>query len=468
MKSILITTSHLLLTAVFLFSCTDQDGLVPDKTNVSFSATPRISRGAGVTEFPQGASLMISVESANGNQLLDQQEIKLQDVNEGYISLPVKLLAGDYVVTQFMVLNKAGEVIYAAPLKGSELATLADATLPYTFKAENDALKIEIPVLNATQIAADKFGYDSFKKKASAFKVEVLIPSGGAQEKTTGEAFILQGFDTLEIFPLAAETNTIVFNGNPDETYTLVVIKDAYSRFAYESTLKGLVQQFKNKPLRAELEPALTFVAVPIQDQNYFGMQFDTFGGGHMFTVDFGDGTPPQQWESGITVLVDHYYSQPGRYFVSITGDLTTALLVGNSYGVGDIKRLNLDHLTNLFEFRMEYAPGPAVIDFTHNKQLKEIRIYGTDVVDVDIPSDGMIYLFDFGGNLSLLPESLNEIVDDLYIQVVNSPRSGDFWFSTFENNEEPMVQPSAEAIEKLRILKNTYNWFINPNPDLL
>jgi hypothetical protein len=465
MKSILIATSHLLLTAVFLFSCVDQDGLVRDKTNVSFIVALPNSTGETVAEFPPGASMMISMESADGNRLLDQQELKLREDGDGYISIPVKLFAGDYVVTDFMVVDKDGEVIYATPLQGSEIAAFSNATLPYKFKAESDPLKIEIPVLDASRNPASKFGYDTFKRKASAFKVEVLIPTVG---KTTGEAFILQGLDTLETFPLAAATNTLVFNGNLEETYTLVVIKDAYSRFVYESTLKRLVQQFKNKPLRAELEPALTFVAVPIQDQNYFGMQFDTFGGGHMFTVDFGDGTPPQQWESGITVLVDHYYSQPGRYFVSITGDLSTALLVGNSHGVGDIKRLSVDHLTNLYEFRMEYTPGPAVIDFNNNKQLKEIRIYGTDVTDVDIPNDGMIYLFDFGGNLSLLPESLNEIVDDLHTQVVNNPRSGDFWFSTFENNEEPMVQPSAEAIEKLRILKNTYNWFINPDPNLL
>lgn len=447
--------------AVFLFSCTEQDNLVRDTTNVSFRVAPQTPSG---TEFPEGASLVISVESPDGNRKLEQHEIKSQDVDEGLVSLPLKLHTGEYVVTEFMVVDKSGKVIYAAPMTGSALAPLADLTLPYKFRLEENGLTIEMPVLDATRNPAASFGYDTFKKKPSAFKVEVLIPAGSSQVKTTGEAFILQGLDTLEIFPLGAETNTIVFDGDPDQTYTLVVIKDAYSRFAYESTLKGLVQQFKNKPLRAVLQPALTVVAVPRHD-NYFGMQFDTFGGGHIFTIDFGDGTS-QQWESGITVSVDHYYPEPGRYFISITGDLSTALLVGNTYGDGDIKRINLDHLTNLFEFRMEQTPGPSVIDFTNNREIREIRIYNTVVTDVDIRNDGKIYLFEIPGNIHFQAESLNEAIDDVYTQVINSvPRSGDFWFS---NGEEPIVQPSEESIEKLRILKNTYNWYVTPDPDLL
>jgi hypothetical protein len=467
MKSISITTSYLLVTTVFMFSCMDQDGPVQNKTQVSFSVALPNSGGGHVAEFPKAASLMISVESADGNLLLDQEEIELQELAEGYVSIPMKLPAGDYLVTEFVVVDESGKPIFATPSMNSELAPLTAVTLPFKFEIESDAMKIEFQVLDAITNASTKFGYDTFKRKAGSFKLEVLIPIDDTLEKTTGEAFILQGLDTLEIFPLSAETNTIVFNGNPQETYTLVVIKDAYSRFAYESTLKGLVQQFKKKPLRAELLPALTFVAVPIQDQNYFNMQFDA-NGGLTFTIDFGDGTT-QQWESGITTVVDHYYPQPGKYFVSITGEISTALLVGNVIGSGDINRVNLDHLTNLFEFRMEHVPGPAVIDFTNNKQLREIRIYGTNVTDIDIPNDAMIYLFDIAGNLSLQSESLNEAVDDIYYQVINNiPHSGDFWFSHFDNSELPIATPSAEAIEKLRILKNDFNWVVTPDPDLL
>ena len=473
MKSFRFEMGMLLLPLILLTSCVEDEIRDDEKVNLVFSVALKENKDGRTidAQISPGASALISVEMSNGELVVDQQEVALQKDADGYVTAPLRLPQGRYRLVDFMVVDEAGEILYATPRQGSVLSQKSPLSLPYNLViSSNEIFDNKIAVIDTQTKTAKDFGYDSFRRQARSIKLQVYIAKDKKLVNTSAEALIMKGLDTLMTYQLSANMNSIAFTGDPAETYTLVVVKDSYSRFAQNFS----PQNINGKPLKVVLEPALTVVGVPIADQNYFGMQLDPAWDIFDFQVDWGDGSN-ETWTSGVTTIVEHFYDQPGHYFISITGHgLDSVVLVGNLVGGGDIARLGMEHLVNLLDFRIEYGVGPKVIDLSHNKLLNEIRIYShplgpvSPLEDLIIPNDAFIYNMEIGGNTNMKPESFNELVNDLHHQVVNRPRSGDFWFSTWEDNNVPMVTPSPEALEKIRDLKNTYNWFVNPDPDLL
>ena len=56
----------------------------------------------------------------------------------GFISGKIEIRAGEYNLTKFMVIDPAGQVIFASPLEGSPLAYIANDPLPVTFSVYPD------------------------------------------------------------------------------------------------------------------------------------------------------------------------------------------------------------------------------------------------------------------------------------------------------------------------------------------
>jgi hypothetical protein len=467
MKSLLIKLGSLLLPVFFLFSCAEEEK-ISSKKNHTFSFIPGENKEGQFipVELPDAASLLISLAASSGEVILDQHQVALHKAGESYVSAPVELADGDYNIIDFMVVDDSLNVLYAIPRKGSLLSAKIAQSLPFNFMMGNsDGSDLRMEVLDARTKSSKSFGYNAFRQYKNSFKLQVFIPNGEQMQITSAQAIVMKELDTLQIYPLLAKMNTLTFNGTPDETYTLVIVKDSYSRYARNFTVND--PGLKGKPIKVILEPALSVVAVPIQDQNYFGMQFDAWGY-FEYKVDWGDGSS-QMWTSGFTTILDHHYPQPGKYFITITGHaLDSALLVGDLFGAGNIEHLGMRHLANLREFRMEWASGPKTIDLSHNLFLTEVRTNETVVEDLIIPNNASIWLMELMGNTKLKNESLNEIINDIHHQVVNSvPHTGDFLFYVYENgNYIPITEPSPESWEKLRELKHNYGWVVVPDPD--
>jgi hypothetical protein len=472
MKSFRFEMGILLLPMMLLTSCLEDDSRDLEKVSLTFSFALKENKEGRATsaQLSAGASVLISVQMSTGELMLDQQEVAIHKDADGYVTAPLQLPAGNYRLVDFMVVGESGEILYAAPRQGSLLSQKTARSLPYNFVINSkETFDNRIAVLDTRTNTSKDFGYDSFRAQSHSFKLQVYITEGKKLLPASAEALIMKGLDTLRVYQLSKNINTINFSGDPAETYSLVVVKDSYSRFAQNFTIENI----NAKPIKVVMEPALTVVGLPIADQNYFAMQLDPAWGIFDYMVDWGDGTN-QTWTSGITTIVDHFYQQPGHYFISITGHaLDSVVLVGNITGGGDIARLGMDHLVNLRDFRIEYGQGPKVIDLSNNKFLNEIRIYPhpfneSPLEDLIIPNDAFIYNMEIGANKNMKPESLNEVINDIHHQVVNNPRSGDFWYSVWEDGTVPMVTPSQEALVKLSDLKNTYHWNVNPDPDML
>ena len=468
MKTFLLRNGMLLLPVVFIFSCSEEHArLDSKKMQFTFSLPIENSGGRTRVDLPDGASLLISLEKGNGEVILEQHQIALQKEGDSYVSATIELANGNYNIIDFRVVDDSLKVLFATPRKGSPLSAKIAQALPYRFISdESSGSHLRIEVLDARMKTSKSFGYSSFRKSSHSLKLQVFIPKGKTMQMTNAEALLMKGLDTLEIYPLSTKMNTLTFNGDVGETYTLVVVKDAYTRFAHDFTVNALKK--KHNPLKVVLEPALTVVAIPIQDRNYFVLQFDALGN-FEFKVDWGDGTS-ELWGSGITTELSHYYQEPGKYFVSVTGHALDSVSLVGDIGVGNIERFGMEHLINLREFRMEWAPGPKTIDLSHNPLITEIRTFNAAVEDLIIPNHATIRLMELVGATRLKKESLDEIINDLHYQATNSP-SGDFSYvfsySMPFSDDIPILEPSPESLEKLSDLKNVYGWTVIPDPDL-
>lgn len=462
----------LLLPVILLTSCLEENDADSAKVDLTFRLALKENLEGRITEAQRThpAFALISVATPSGDLVLDQQEVALQQDADAYVTAPVALPQGRHRLVDLMIVDTSGEVRYATPRKGSEMSQRIARSLPYDFVIDSEkSFDHDIEVVDTHARTAASFGYESFRRGLHALKLQVFLSKDNKLQQTSAEALIMKGLDTIRTYQLSEKMNLISFIGDPGQTYSLVVAKDSYARFSHDFTPETM----NLKPIKVVLEPALTVVAVPLAEQNYFGMQLDPAWGIFDFNVDWGDGTT-ETWTSGVTTAVEHLYPQPGQYFISITGHaLDSVVLVGNLAGGGDIQRLGLEHIINLHDFRIEYGQTPKVIDLTHSTFLAEVRIYPrpgeeTQLEELYIPDNTFIHTLEIGANTNMKPESLNEVIRDLHHQVVNDPRQGSFWYGVWYDEITPNVQPSAEAVALLRELKNTYHWSVFPDPDLL
>lgn len=107
--------------------------------------------------------LLISVRDEDGVLVLDKEIIPLYKFSNQFISQKIKLDEGRYSLTEFMVLNSAGEVIFATPKRGSPLAHLVKNPLPVEFRIiPGDLTLLRVEVLPVHIHTPGDFGYASF------------------------------------------------------------------------------------------------------------------------------------------------------------------------------------------------------------------------------------------------------------------------------------------------------------------
>lgn len=107
--------------------------------------------------------LLISVANKDSVLVLDKKVLPLYLFGSQFVSEKIELNTGHYFLTEFMVINNEGEVVYAAPRRGSELAYLVDEPLPMDFKILPDVeSNLTVEVLPVNGQSPGQFGYISF------------------------------------------------------------------------------------------------------------------------------------------------------------------------------------------------------------------------------------------------------------------------------------------------------------------
>lgn len=460
---------------VLLQSCHHPHDPVPDKAPGSFNLAIRPAadpEGAGrVLAFalPPSARLIMTIEKEGAAPARDTVDLLV--LGDQIVGRPIDLDEGDYMLTELLVIGEnedgADEIFYAAPSAGHPLEGLVDQPLPIPFVIHSGQVTVlTAQLVKAAYFSAEDLGYFTVDLElVNHFFISVFAPNDQGLAFTEARAAIIRDGDTIKTMALSAELNLVNYSGEADSPFTLVVTKSGYARYSKEFTLETIRSTFDYSIIQIPLVPALTFAAVPEHSAGTYPFSFSVTGD---VTVDWGDGNSESFDDTNEEFY--HEYDHPGEYFVCVTGNLNEIERFYSYYGQGPLKDLNLMHLTGLEDFRNGWngsVVSPSIIDLSHNTKIAYLDVSLSNHLEgLNIPSDNRILnLLIFGPN-SLTEDAVDHIINPVYESVVATDRQWGNISLEYESVENSLVPISDETLEKLRELKNTYGWTIEPDPD--
>lgn len=453
MKKNVLIFLCVLLGIFTLQQCSDTSTEVIREGKVQFSAAPRSSAGSATgraaAELPSDASLLLSIETAGGTSVITQESYDLTMFNDTYLSPPISLPAGDYVLTEFMVTNADDEVVLATPIAGSTLAALVSQPLPTSFTVSADGvISLTVEVIDSAAGDAADFGYATFTPEivdTYSFGLSVLIPADGSYEFTDATGIVFLGTDTVSYYDLDATINTLT-SGNADTVYTLAVYKPGYAAYRETFTFSELSAALDGEPLMVTLEEAFTFV-LKVDDTDQ-PEQFTMESGGELtdVVIDWGDG------HTGANGAL-YTYSEPGLYFVSITGPLDEVYRVSNNvYDFRVVDHITFDRVPNLSEIEFLFYECPDVFDFSKNTRLLTLNMnFQPNVEDVIMPNSWIPGYITLSGN----PNGVaTKVVDSAITQIVNKNLKGGWMEVSSLYDTFP-----TETQDNILIIVTDYDW---------
>ena len=256
----------LLALTLFMFSCQKDELLnknAEGKASFGFSEisaekSNELKSEKAINET--AAAVIISVENEYGELIYNQESLPLFNMNGKLITKALPLLAGTYLLTEFLVIDTNGNVIYLTPIAGSELAYLVNEALPLLFSIEKDNVTNIAPeVIIACAGKPEDFGYSAFSfnvVETFDFLISIFIYNENDESFELSSAHLAINTENSSIFSgnLNAATNNITVNGS-HEHYTLIVEKQGYQ--TYENTfLRSELKSYNSStaPLSITLE----------------------------------------------------------------------------------------------------------------------------------------------------------------------------------------------------------------------
>ncbi len=258
-----IRSFSLILLVVFAFSSCE-------KNSDSSKGTAKFSVSS-IDEFSQLKSawtdddlvsyhLMVSVEDSDGNPVLTGEMVPVYLFGSSYISEELEMEAGNYRLTEFMLIDPAGEVIAATPLDGSPLAYLVKDPLPVSFRIAGGVATIVRPELLAVgEHTPGDFGYVSFGgpiiKPLEFFVVCVIdnpLSMTPVQPPTEADLTVFAGDGWHYRFSLEPAINHLVIRGG-HSYYTLLLEKEGYMSQTFTVRASELMATTKDNPLKLKI-----------------------------------------------------------------------------------------------------------------------------------------------------------------------------------------------------------------------
>jgi hypothetical protein len=467
----LFITVWLFAFVLFFQSCTEQSVQL-EKQKVQFTLTPvgASSGRAGDIDLPENTHAIVSVASSNGVSILSAHEISVRKNGDVYVTDPIELTLGGYVITDFMIVDDS-EDLYVTPKKGAELTTTISDALPYNFSvAETNTSTVNMRVVDVRNQDLQKFGYASSKTKGNTL---TLAAYGSNRSLTRATAELRQDKKLINTFSLAAAVSTINLGGDPKKPYTLTVYT-ANSAKTQTFDLKKLKREIGKSPLHVTLEPALVLAIESYVDEaneyeEYFEFRMDGKG---TVNVNWGDG------EESATTLpfeISHEYIS-GNYTAIVTGNIGHVTdFSGFSYSSIITAITGLTNLTSLKIYDPSWGAVPIKVDLSNCKKLERINVakYGAPYepsdlrTDFKLPTKHLINAFIFDApsfditREYISAEELEAMVNNIYSNTVTRHiYNGKFFVN-------PVVTPNSITQQKIDILKNEYNWQVGFNDEI-
>lgn len=443
-----------------------------DLINIQFSAlhSEVTNEGGRILDFEDPSFLLLSLESVTGEVVLNMEKISIYKFGSSYISEPILLEPRKYKVTDFLLVSESNEILYAVPKQGSALQDIVSKNLPFNFTVKKDiSNSVELEVVSVYNYDANDLGYASFSSHIINPLKLAVFTADNPGALTDATAVIMKDDEILQSIPLDAKINLISISGDANAIYSIKVEKSGYNPYSFEFYYSELVNTLTDLILEIVLQRPLAISAITDSSGSF---EIDLNGNTGQIQVDFGDGIVTNYTLSQYLTIA-HTYSTNGNYEVVVTGDLHLISGFRSYYGMGKADQIDMSSLTGLKSIQFGLTTqSPSIINLSNSPLLTSVDLSGCENLDeLILPSAHSIRSILVDGPNLLDFRDMDYLINNIHENTVsNGINDGIFslgisWINTPNPDNEMIGPPSVESIEKLRELRDTYNWHINPDP---
>ncbi|HEY5919629.1 MAG TPA: hypothetical protein VIU13_19555, partial [Chryseolinea sp.] len=199
MKNLFTSAVPILVLALVLYSCKEDEDLSHVKGKIAFSPSQTARTDGRTGEMEKPAFVVLSIKDTKGNTQ-NGLKLSLLSFGQSYISENLELETGNYQLTEFVLLDSASNAIYATPLEGSELSQYVVDALPIEFIVGNVETQITPQVLaiqptdNPELFGYASSGFDAIARLIS-LNLQIHYPDSGSYDS----AYIAFKNSTTEI-----------------------------------------------------------------------------------------------------------------------------------------------------------------------------------------------------------------------------------------------------------------------------
>jgi hypothetical protein len=195
--SVTLKGAIVLLTMLITMSSCNQDDTqltkTPGKIQFTLGASVPNSSGGRLTSDLIPVDVMIEYSTVIGSDTSEVQSktIPIFEFGTGYISEFIELPVGNYILSKFLVRGEQNKIIYATPLKNSEMAKYVKNPLPVAFNVGSNVSRIvDLEVLPVTEEQSpSRFGYTAFSFNVVQPNVRIV--------KLKGTVYVIEDVDSV-------------------------------------------------------------------------------------------------------------------------------------------------------------------------------------------------------------------------------------------------------------------------------
>jgi uncharacterized protein (TIGR02145 family) len=262
-----IFTGLTLAISLLLITCSKDVDTKTTEQEVSFAikspATPGNSylKSASARKLNDVKKIILTIKTKDGMPTsFTMSEVKIFQMNGEFFSQRITLQTGEYQLTQFMLVDSAGNTIYATPLEGSQESQFVSYPLPIVFEVIKDtSTPVYLDVINTENKRPSDFGFAGFpifERKGIYFNMSVLDRESGDLLSSKLTLYDFSGFRLYNEYRLNNTTNNLVIIDTAYSTCVipyLVVSKEGY--IPYKQVIsRDSLKKHNITPLLVELE----------------------------------------------------------------------------------------------------------------------------------------------------------------------------------------------------------------------
>ncbi len=160
MKKIRLILAAVMAMVVLWPSCTQIEETGKLEFGLELSDDSALKSTTGETNV---SAALVTIMSESGEIIYDKERLPLYRFGDQYTTKSLELPMGKFQLQEFMLINSSGEVLWATPKEGSNLAHLVRKPLPVFFSiSPEETTNLDIQVIRVKDYPPADFGYVNF------------------------------------------------------------------------------------------------------------------------------------------------------------------------------------------------------------------------------------------------------------------------------------------------------------------